>query len=98
MVYLVTSDEVGDYTELPIETRLNGKVMQKAKLSDLIFPIPRLINYISTFTPLTVGDVIVTGTPGGVGDRRDPPVYMKPGDVVEVDIGKVGILMNFITE
>ena len=96
--YLVTSDEVGDYTKLPIETRLNGEVMQKAKLSDLIFPIPRLINYISTFTPLTVGDVIVTGTPGGVGDRRDPPVYMKPGDVVEVDIGKVGILMNFITE
>ena len=96
--YLVTSDEVGDYTELPIETRLNGEVMQKAKLSDLIFPIPKLINYISTFTPLTVGDVIVTGTPGGVGDRRDPPVYMKPGDVVEVDIGKVGILMNFITE
>ena len=96
--YLVTSDEVGDYTKLPIETRLNGEVMQKAKLSDLIFPIPRLINYISTFTPLTIGDVIVTGTPGGVGDRRDPPVYMKPGDVVEVDIGKVGILMNFITE
>ena len=89
---------MGDYTELPIETRLNGEVMQKAKLSDLIFPIPRLIKYISTFTPLTVGDVIVTGTPGGVGDRRDPPVYMKPGDVVEVDIGKVGILMNFITE
>ena len=89
---------MGDYTELPIETRLNGEVMQKAKLSDLIFPIPRLINYISTFTPLTVGDVIVTGTPGGVGDRRDPPVYMKPGDVVEVDIGKVGILMNFMTE
>ncbi len=95
--WLVTSDEVGDYTKLPIETRLNGKVMQKAKLSDLIFPIPRLLNYISTFTPLSVGDVIVTGTPGGVGDRRDPQVYMKPGDVVEVDIGKVGTLMNFIT-
>ena len=94
--WLVTSDEVGDYTKLPIETRLNGKVMQKAKLSDLIFPIPRLLNYISTFTPLSVGDVIVTGTPGGVGDRRDPQVYMKPGDVVEVDIGKVGTLMNFI--
>ena len=92
----MTSDEVGDYTKLPIETRLNGKVMQKAKLSDLIFPIPRLLNYISTFTPLSVGDVIVTGTPGGVGDRRDPQVYMKPGDVVEVDIGKVGTLMNFI--
>ncbi len=96
--FLVTKDEIGDYTKLPIETRLNGKVMQKAKLSDLIFPIPKLINYISTFTPLAVGDVIVTGTPGGVGDRRDPPVYMKRGDVVEVDIGKVGILMNFISE
>ena len=96
--FLVTKDDIGDYTKLPIETRLNGKVMQKAKLSDLIFPIPKLINYISTFTPLAVGDVIVTGTPGGVGDRRDPPVYMKPGDVVEVDIGKVGILMNFISE
>tara|TARA_B100001758_G_scaffold239019_1_gene242884 strand:+ start:317 stop:1165 length:849 start_codon:yes stop_codon:yes gene_type:complete len=96
--YLVTPDEIGDYKKLPIETRLNGKIMQKAKLSDLIFPIPKLINYISTFTTLTTGDVIVTGTPGGVGDRREPPVYMKPGDVVEVDIGKVGILMNFITE
>tara|TARA_Y200000002_G_scaffold320029_1_gene279674 strand:+ start:179 stop:1027 length:849 start_codon:yes stop_codon:yes gene_type:complete len=95
--WLVTSDEVGDYTKLPIETRLNGKVMQKAKLSDLIFPIPRLLNYISTFTPLSVGDVIVTGTPGGVGDRRNPQVYMNPGDEVEVDIGKVGTLMNFIT-
>ncbi len=96
--YLVTPDEVGDYKKLPIETRLNGKIMQKAKLSDLIFPIPKLIHYISTFTTLTTGDVIVTGTPGGVGDRREPPVYMKPGDVVEVDIGKIGILMNFITE
>lgn len=96
--YLVTEDEIGDYKKLPIETRLNGKVMQKANLSDLIFPIPKLINYISSFTTLAVGDVIVTGTPGGVGDRRDPPIYMKPGDVVEVDIGKVGILMNFITE
>ena len=96
--YLVSADEVGDYTKLPIETRLNGQTMQKAKLSDLIFPIPKLINYISSFTSLTTGDVIVTGTPGGVGDRRDPPIYMKPGDVVEVDIGKVGKLMNFITE
>ena len=95
--YLVTEDEIGDYKKLPIETRLNGKVMQKANLSDLIFPIPKLINYISSFTTLAVGDVIVTGTPGGVGDRRDPPIYMKPGDVVEVDIGKVGILMNYIT-
>ena len=92
--YLVTPDEVGDYTQLPIETRLNGEVMQKATLTDLIFPIPRLISYISEFTPLAPGDLIVTGTPGGVGDRREPPVYMFPGDVVEVDIGLVGTLTN----
>ena len=90
----LTPDEVGDYTKLPIELRLNGKVMQKATLADLIFPIPRLISYISEFTALSAGDVIVTGTPGGVGDKRTPPVYMVPGDVVEVDIGMLGILKN----
>ena len=92
--YLVTPDEVGDYRKLPIESRLNGEVMQKATLADLIFPIPRLLSYISEFTPLSSGDVIVTGTPGGVGDRREPPVYMRPGDVIEVDIGIVGTLVN----
>ena len=80
--YMVTPDEVGDYTKLPIQTRLNGEVMQDAKLSDLIFPVPRLINYVSQFTPLAAGDVIVSGTPGGVGDKREPPVYMVPGDPV----------------
>ena len=92
--YMVTPGEVGDYTQLPIETRLNGDVMQKATLADLIFPIPHLISYISEFTPLAPGDVIVTGTPGGVGDKREPPVYMVPGDVIEVDIGLVGPLTN----
>jgi 2-keto-4-pentenoate hydratase/2-oxohepta-3-ene-1,7-dioic acid hydratase in catechol pathway len=92
--YLVTPDEVGDYKKLPIESRLNGEVMQKATLADLIFPIPRLLSYISEFTPLSSGDVIVTGTPGGVGDRREPPIYMRPGDVIEVDIGIVGTLVN----
>ena len=92
--YMVTPDEVGDYRNLPIESRLNGEVMQKATLTELIFPIPRLISYISEFTVLSPGDVIVTGTPGGVGDRRDPPVYMRPGDVIEVDIGVVGTLVN----
>ena len=96
--YLVTTDEIRDYKSLPIETRLNGVIMQKASLSDLIFPIPKLINYISSFTNLCSGDVIVTGTPGGVGDKRNPPVYMKPGDVVEVDIGPVGVLKNFVIE
>jgi len=92
--YMVTPDEVGDYTELPIQTRLNGEVMQDARLSDLIFPLPVLISYISEFTALTSGDVIVTGTPGGVGDKREPPVYMFPGDVVEVEIGCLGKLVN----
>ena len=91
---LVTPDEVGDYRQLPIQLRLNGQVMQDATLSDLIFPIEKLIAYCSTFTPLAPGDVIVTGTPGGVGDRRQPPVYLRDGDWVEVDIGIVGCLVN----
>ena len=91
---LVTPDEVGDYRKLPIQLRLNGEVMQNASLSDLIFPIERLIAYCSSFTTLAPGDVIVTGTPGGVGDRREPPVYLTEGDLVEVDIGIVGCLAN----
>ncbi len=92
--FMVTTDEVGDYKKLNIQTRLNGNVMQDAKLSQLIFPVPDLINYISSFSPLSPGDVIVSGTPGGVGDRREPPVYMKDGDLIEVEITKLGILKN----
>ena len=92
--YLVTLQEVGDYRALPIQTRLNGRVMQEATLADLIFPVEHLIAYVSRFTPLSPGDVIVSGTPGGVGDKRDPPVYMVPGDTVEVEIGALGILRN----
>jgi 2-keto-4-pentenoate hydratase/2-oxohepta-3-ene-1,7-dioic acid hydratase in catechol pathway len=95
---LVTRDEVPDYRQLPIRLRLNGTVMQDARLSDLIFPIEKLIAYCSTFTPLFAGDVIVTGTPGGVGDRREPPVYLQPGDLVEVDIGPVGRLVNHVRQ
>ncbi|MDB4224510.1 fumarylacetoacetate hydrolase family protein [Granulosicoccus sp.] len=94
--WLLTSDEIEDYTTLPIETRLNGKVMQQAMLADLLFPLPDIINYISSFTPLSAGDVIVTGTPGGVGDKREPPVYMQPGDRVEIDCGPVGTLLNTV--
>jgi 2-keto-4-pentenoate hydratase/2-oxohepta-3-ene-1,7-dioic acid hydratase in catechol pathway len=93
---LVTPDEVGDYRLLPIQLRLNGTVMQESHLGNLIFSIEKLIAYCSRFTPLSPGDVIVTGTPGGVGDRRDPPVYMQEGDVVEVEIGAVGVLKNRI--
>lgn len=94
---LVTVDEVPDYTQLRLTTRLDGQVMQDASLADLIFPIPRLIAYCSAFTPLSPGDVILTGTPGGVGDRRDPPLYMRPGQVVDVEIPGVGHLVNPVT-
>jgi len=93
---LVTADEVGDLSELALTTRLNGEVMQHASLSDFIFPVPVIIEYLSTFTILNAGDVIATGTPGGVGDRRQPPLYMKPGDAVEVEITRVGTLRNVI--
>ena len=95
---LVTTDEVGDYTRLPIQTRLNGVVMQDASLADLIFPLERIIAYCSTFTPLAAGDVILSGTPGGVGDKRKPPVYMQDGDLVEVEIGMLGTLVNPVVD
>ena len=84
--YMLSADEVSNYKEMKIQTRLNGEIMQDASLNDLIFPIEKLINYCSTFIELSPGDVIVTGTPGGVGDRRDPPVYMKDGDAIEIEI------------
>ena len=93
---LVSRDAVPDVTRLTLETRVNGQVMQHASLGDLIFDIPVLVEYISRFTPLSPGDVIATGTPGGVGDRREPPLYMKDGDVVEVEITGLGILKNTI--
>jgi 2-keto-4-pentenoate hydratase/2-oxohepta-3-ene-1,7-dioic acid hydratase in catechol pathway len=93
---LVTLDEISDLGPLTLTTRLNGKVMQQAQFADLIFSVPVIVAYISKFTSLHPGDVIATGTPGGVGDRRDPPVYMKDGDVVEVEIDRIGILRNTV--
>ena len=95
---MVTPGEVGNYKTLRIQTRLNGRIVQDASLADLIFPLEDLISYCSAFTPLSPGDVIVTGTPGGVGDRRDPPVYMFDGDVIEVNIGRLGKLVNPIID
>ena len=93
---LVTPDEIPDLGALTLTTRLNCEVMQEAPISDLIFSVPVIVSYISKFTPLYPGDVIATGTPGGVGDRRDPPVYMKDGDIVEVEIDRIGILRNVV--
>jgi len=94
--WMVTRSEIADGEELTLETRLNGQVMQHATTEQMIHRIPRLINYISAFTTVEPGDVIVTGTPGGVGARRNPPVWMKPGDTVEIEVSKVGVLVNTI--
>ena len=94
--FLVTRDEIRDPSTLRLQTRLNGKVMQSATISEMIFSIPEIIAYVSGFTGLAVGDVIATGTPGGVGFTRDPPLYMVPDDVVEVEIDSIGVLRNRI--
>lgn len=96
--WLVTPDEIGDPTRLPIKTRVNGTVEQASDTSMLIFSIPRLINYCSTIFDLVPGDVIATGTPAGVGFTRKPPVFLKPGDVVEIEIEKIGILRNTVVD
>lgn len=93
---LTTPDEVSDFGAQTITTRLNGALVQHASLSDLIFTLPVIIEYLSAFTPLMPGDVIATGTPGGVGDKREPPLYMKDGDVVEVEITGIGLLRNVV--
>ena len=96
--WMISSDEISDPSVLQIETRLNGNVMQSAPISDLVFNVPKLIAYISTFTELEAGDVIITGTTGGVGAARKPPVWMKAGDTVEVEISKIGTLTNPILD
>ncbi len=94
--FMATTQEIQDVNSLTLETRLNGEVMQYASVADLIFTLPVIIEYISGFTTLNAGDVIATGTPGGVGDRREPPIYMKPGDVIEVEITGLGTLRNTV--
>ncbi|RZA16492.1 MAG: FAA hydrolase family protein [Lysobacteraceae bacterium] len=96
--WLVTPDEFRDFGDRQIRTRLNGTELQSAPLSDLVFDVPALVEYCSTFTQLEPGDVILTGTPGGVGAFREPPVWMKAGDIVEVEIEGLGILSNPIAD
>ncbi|AKJ67608.1 5-carboxymethyl-2-hydroxymuconate isomerase [Pandoraea thiooxydans] len=96
--WMVTSDEIEPNAVMTLVTRLNGLEVQRATTEMLIHGIARQIAYLSTFTPLFPGDVIVTGTPGGVGAKRNPPLFMKAGDVVEVEIDRVGILSNPIAD
>ena len=91
---LASKEEVPDPGKVKIETRLNGKVMQSANTDDLVFSVPMLIEYYSQFYLFKPGDVITTGSPSGVGYGRHPRVFMKAGDVVEVEVQGVGILRN----
>lgn len=93
---MVTVDELGDPTQLELTTRLNGQVMQNTTTDLMIFDIPTTIEYITSFTELRPGDVISTGTPGGVGFKRNPQVFMKAGDTCEIEISKIGTLVNKI--
>jgi 2-keto-4-pentenoate hydratase/2-oxohepta-3-ene-1,7-dioic acid hydratase in catechol pathway len=93
---MASQKAIPDVNQLTLQSRLNGQVMQHASLADLIFTLPVIIEYLSGFTNLSPGDVIATGTPGGVGDKREPPVYMNSGDVIEVEITGLGILRNVV--
>ncbi len=95
---LVLKDEIANPNKLHIESRLNGRVMQSSNTKNFIFPVEELIAYISQVMTLLPGDLIFTGTPGGIGDRREPPVYLKSGDSIEVEIEGIGILRNSVIE
>ena len=92
--WMMTPDEIGDLSQMEITTRLNGEVMQNAKAELLVHGFEELIEYCSTFVELEAGDVIVTGTPGGVGAARTPPVFMDDGDLIEVEVAPIGTLSN----
>lgn len=96
--WLVTADEIPFDTVMTLTTRLNGVELQRATTDMMIHSIARQIAYVSTIAPLEAGDVIVTGTPGGVGARRTPPVWMKAGDVCEIEVDRLGVLSNPIVD
>ena len=95
---LVTSDEIPDPAALILTTQVNGKLMQEGRVADLVFDIPALIEYCSTFAELLPGDVIATGTPGGVGAARTPPVWLKDGDLITIEVPGVGSLTNSVAD
>lgn len=95
---LVTKDEIADPNDLQIKTTLNGEVMQSTNTDDMIFKLPELISYFSQWYQFHPGDIVTTGSPAGVGYGRDPKVFMKPGDIVEVEVEGIGKLSNPIIE
>jgi 2-keto-4-pentenoate hydratase/2-oxohepta-3-ene-1,7-dioic acid hydratase in catechol pathway len=96
--WIVTTDEIPDPTRLTLSTRLNGQEVQHSGTDLLIYSVPQIIAFCSDFTLLAPGDVIATGTPEGVGHRRNPPLWMKPGDVLEVEISSIGTLRNRVVD
>jgi 2-keto-4-pentenoate hydratase/2-oxohepta-3-ene-1,7-dioic acid hydratase in catechol pathway len=96
--WIVTADQIEDPNKLKLQTRLNGEIVQSTTADLMLYDIPTAIAYISRWTPLSPGDVIATGTPGGVGSRRTPPLWMKPGDTVEVEVSGVGVLANLVVD
>ena len=94
---VVTADEV-DVSDLAISTRLNGKTMQAARTSDMIVSVAKAVEFFSSFTTLRPGDVIATGTPGGVGVARKPPIWLMPGDTIEVTVEGIGTISNGVVE
>jgi 2-keto-4-pentenoate hydratase/2-oxohepta-3-ene-1,7-dioic acid hydratase in catechol pathway len=96
--WLVPYADESQLADIKLETRVNGEVRQSDRTSRMIFSFRKIINYISTFTTLVPGDIIVTGTPAGAGARFDPPIWLKPGDVVEVEAEGIGMLRNTIAD
>lgn len=96
--WLVPANDIEDVTKLRLQTRVNGEVRQDAYVDQLIFDIPTIMEYVSGFTPLNVGDVIVTGTPGGVGLFYEPNGLLNDGDIVEVEISQLGTLRNEVVQ
>ncbi len=96
--WLVTADEAGPVEAMEVVGRLNGREMQRDSAANMIFSVPQVIAYVSTFITLLPGDVLVTGTPAGVGFTRDPPVWLRPGDRFEVEITGVGMLSNPVVD
>ena len=94
--WITTVDEIDDFSSLKLETHVNGKLMQSASAADMIFSLSELIAYISNLTPLNPGDIIATGSPDGTGGSRNPSVFLKPGDCVEVSVDRIGTLKNHV--
>ena len=94
--WITTVDEIDDFSSLKLETHVNGKLMQSASAAEMIFSLSELIDYISNLTPLNPGDIIATGSPDGTGGSRNPSVFLKPGDCVEVSVERIGTLKNYV--